>query len=127
MAIAAIVQDETGTEEDMPLISAVVLNRLVHCMQLQMDSMCFYVLGEEGTFLNNDQRKRLETDWQVDFSYSIPNMARFRVNAYVQRASIGAGTSAGRVESDIGPIIRAGIRRAIRRSWPRILPWRALC
>jgi twitching motility protein PilT len=42
------------------------------------------------SILNNDQRKRLETDWQVDFSYSIPNMARFRVNAYIQRASIGA-------------------------------------
>ncbi len=40
--------------------------------------------------LTNDQRKKLETEWQVDFSYSIPGMARFRVNAYVQRASIGA-------------------------------------
>ncbi len=42
------------------------------------------------SILNNDQRKRLETDWQVDLSYSIPNLARFRVNAYMQRASIGA-------------------------------------
>ena len=42
------------------------------------------------SILTNDQRKRLETEWQVDFSYSIPNMARFRVNAYIQRASIGA-------------------------------------
>jgi twitching motility protein PilT len=42
------------------------------------------------SILNNDQRKRLETDWQVDFSYSVPNLARYRVNAYIQRASIGA-------------------------------------
>ena len=40
--------------------------------------------------LTNDQRKRLETDWQIDLSYSIPGRARFRVNAYYQRASVGA-------------------------------------
>ncbi len=42
------------------------------------------------SILTNDQRKRLETDWQIDLSYSIPGRARFRVNAYYQRASIGA-------------------------------------
>ena len=40
--------------------------------------------------LTNDQRQRLETDWQLDFAYSIPARARFRVNAYYQRAAIGA-------------------------------------
>src|SRR5437588_12970745 len=40
--------------------------------------------------LSNDQRKRLEQDWQVDFSYSVAQYGRFRVNAYMQRASIGA-------------------------------------
>ncbi|MEU1901166.1 endolytic transglycosylase MltG [Nocardiopsis dassonvillei] len=62
MAIAAIVQAETGTKEDMPLISAVVHNRLEEGMQLQMDSTCFYVLGEEGTFLNDEQRASCEAD-----------------------------------------------------------------
>ncbi len=42
------------------------------------------------SILNNDQRQRLETDWQIDFAYAIPNRARFRVNAYYQRAAIGA-------------------------------------
>src|SRR5436190_1876588 len=42
------------------------------------------------SILNNDQRKRLETDWQIDLSYSVPGKARFRVNAYFQRAAIGA-------------------------------------
>jgi twitching motility protein PilT len=42
------------------------------------------------SILTNDQRQRLETDWQLDLAYSIPNKARFRVNAYFQRASIGA-------------------------------------
>src|SRR6476620_1630420 len=40
--------------------------------------------------LSNDQRKRLENEWQVDFSYSIPSHGRLRVNAYMQRASVGA-------------------------------------
>jgi twitching motility protein PilT len=54
------------------------------------------VLGPQETreivysILSNDQRKKLETEWQIDFSYAIPGRARFRVNAYYQRASIGA-------------------------------------
>jgi twitching motility protein PilT len=42
------------------------------------------------SILTNDQRQRLETDWQLDFAYSIPGHARFRVNAYMQRSAIGA-------------------------------------
>src|SRR4051812_24758819 len=42
------------------------------------------------SILTNDQRQRLETDWQLDFAYTIPGKARFRVNAYFQRAAIGA-------------------------------------
>jgi twitching motility protein PilT len=40
--------------------------------------------------LTGDQRQRLETNWQLDFAYSIPGHARFRVNAYYQRGAIGA-------------------------------------
>jgi twitching motility protein PilT len=42
------------------------------------------------SILTNDQRQRLETDWQVDIAYSIPGRARFRVNAYFQRAALSA-------------------------------------
>jgi twitching motility protein PilT len=42
------------------------------------------------SLLTNDQRQRLETDWQIDLAYSIPGKARFRVNAYFQRASLSA-------------------------------------
>jgi twitching motility protein PilT len=42
------------------------------------------------SILSNDQRQRLETDWQIDFAYAIPGRARFRVNAYYQRSAIGA-------------------------------------
>ena len=42
------------------------------------------------SILSNDQRQRLETNWQLDFAYTIPGRARFRVNAYFQRAALGA-------------------------------------
>ena len=40
--------------------------------------------------LSTEQQKLLETRRQLDFSYTIPGLARFRVNSYYQRASIGA-------------------------------------
>jgi twitching motility protein PilT len=40
--------------------------------------------------LSNDQRQRLENDWELDFSYAVPRTARFRVNVYFQRGSLGA-------------------------------------
>jgi twitching motility protein PilT len=40
--------------------------------------------------LSTDQQKQLETKRALDFSYSVPGLARFRVNAYFQRASVGA-------------------------------------
>ncbi len=42
------------------------------------------------SILSNDQRQRLETNWQLDFAYAIPGRARFRVNAYFQRAALSA-------------------------------------
>ena len=40
--------------------------------------------------LNNSQRQKLETNLEIDFSFAVPGKARFRVNAYYQRASLGA-------------------------------------
>ena len=40
--------------------------------------------------LSSEQQKHLELNRQLDFSYSIPGLARFRVNTYFQRESIGA-------------------------------------
>lgn len=42
------------------------------------------------SILTQDQRKQVENDWEIDFSYSVPGKARFRVNAYFQRNSLGA-------------------------------------
>uniref|UniRef100_UPI000A537140 endolytic transglycosylase MltG n=1 Tax=Nocardiopsis trehalosi TaxID=109329 RepID=UPI000A537140 len=55
MAIAAIVQAESGSAEDMPKVSRVVYNRLDEGMELGMDSTCFYVIGEYGIALTDDQ------------------------------------------------------------------------
>jgi twitching motility protein PilT len=40
--------------------------------------------------LSTEQQKQLEIKRQLDFSYSIPGLARFRVNVYYQRESLGA-------------------------------------
>lgn len=40
------------------------------------------------SILTQEQRERLETNWEYDFSYSVPGKARFRVNAYYQRGSV---------------------------------------
>jgi twitching motility protein PilT len=53
-------------------------------------------LSEEDTqqlvyrILNTEQQKRLEIDRQIDVSYSIPGVARFRVNVFFRQSSIGA-------------------------------------
>ena len=40
--------------------------------------------------LSTEQQKRLEIDRQLDFSYSVPGVARFRVNVYFQRDTLAA-------------------------------------
>ena len=62
MAIASIVQAESGGVDDMAKISRVVHNRLEIDMPLQMDSTCFYAIGEYGIALNNDQLAACEAD-----------------------------------------------------------------
>jgi twitching motility protein PilT len=40
--------------------------------------------------LSDEQRQRLENDWELDIAYTLPRTARFRVNVYFQRGSLGA-------------------------------------
>ncbi len=40
--------------------------------------------------LSTEQQKRLEVDRQLDFSYGVPGLARFRVNIHFQRDSLAA-------------------------------------
>ncbi len=40
--------------------------------------------------LSTEQQKHFELNRQLDFAYSIPGLARFRVNVYFQREAVGA-------------------------------------
>jgi twitching motility protein PilT len=40
--------------------------------------------------LSSEQQKHFELNRQLDFAYSMPGVARFRVNVYYQRESVGA-------------------------------------
>ena len=62
--------------------------------------------------LNSSQRQRLETDWQIDFAYSIPGHARFRVNAYFQRGTIGAAFRL--IPAETVPIEKLGLPLVVR-------------
>jgi len=62
--------------------------------------------------LNNSQRQRLETDWQLDFAYSIPGVGRYRVNTYFQRGTIGAAFRL--IPTETVPIEKLGLPPVIR-------------
>ncbi|MDQ3507204.1 MAG: Flp pilus assembly complex ATPase component TadA, partial [Actinomycetota bacterium] len=40
--------------------------------------------------LTDMQRKKLEENLEFDFSYTLPNVSRFRVNIYFQKGALGA-------------------------------------
>ena len=64
------------------------------------------------SILNDDQRKRLENDLQIDFAYAIPNVGRFRVNAYRQRAALGAAFR--RIPTEIPPLESLGLPPVVK-------------
>src|SRR3712207_6282103 len=64
------------------------------------------------SILNSGQRQRLETDWQLDFSYSVPGHARFRVNAYFQRGTLGAAFRL--IPNETVPIEQLGLPSVVR-------------
>jgi len=64
------------------------------------------------SILTQDQRQRLENDLDIDFSYSLPGKARFRVNAYFQRNSLGAAFRI--IPIDIKPLEALGLPPALR-------------
>jgi twitching motility protein PilT len=62
--------------------------------------------------LNSSQRQRLETDWQIDFAYAVPGHGRFRVNAYMQRGTLGAAFRL--IPSETVPLEKLGMPPVIR-------------
>ena len=61
--------------------------------------------------LSNDQRQRLETDLELDFAYTVPHTARFRVNVYFQRGAMGAAFRA--IPQEIRSFSDLGLPKAI--------------
>ena len=67
------VRGELGPLDDnYPVLTPPVLQRSLYAMMSQK------------------QRERFETDLELDFAYSVPGRARFRVNVYRQREALGA-------------------------------------
>ncbi|HZO96731.1 MAG TPA: type IV pilus twitching motility protein PilT [Gaiellaceae bacterium] len=62
------------------------LERLDGCEKLTPEAVRELVYR----ILSTEQQKILETRRSVDFAYSLPGVARFRVNVFFQRATIGA-------------------------------------
>ena len=62
------------------------LERLPNADKLTAENARELIYG----ILSTDQQKQLEQKRQLDFSYAVPGLARFRVNAYFQRQSVGA-------------------------------------
>ncbi len=58
--------------EEFPVLTSPVLQRLMYAAVTQ------------------SQRERFEEERELDFSYTLPGRARFRVNMYLQRESVGA-------------------------------------
>jgi len=62
----------------------------------ELERLDFPALSDDDTrsllyrILSSEQQKNLEIKRQIDFSHSIPGIARFRVNVYFQRETLGA-------------------------------------
>jgi twitching motility protein PilT len=80
--------------EDMPLLTPTDTREIVYAI------------------LNNSQRQRLETDWQLDFAYSIPGVGRYRVNTYFQRGTLGAAFRL--IPTETVPIEKLGLPAVVR-------------
>ena len=48
------------------------------------------VKGLIYSLLSKEQIQRFEHDWELDFSFGIENVSRFRINVFKQRGSLGA-------------------------------------
>jgi twitching motility protein PilT len=61
--------------------------------------------------LSGEGRQRLENDWELDFAYTLPRTARFRVNVYFQRGSLGAAFRT--IPHEIKGLGELGLPRAV--------------
>ncbi len=62
VTLASVIEKETGSADERPLIGSVVWNRLKRGMPLGMDSTIIYALKSQGSYDGNLRRVDLETD-----------------------------------------------------------------
>src|SRR5574341_2271138 len=61
----------------------------------KLEPMDYPALTAEETFqlaysmLNTFQKQKFEKTWELDLSYGVPGLGRFRVNIYRQRGAVG--------------------------------------
>jgi twitching motility protein PilT len=80
-------------DETLPVLTPPVLQRSLYAMMSQK------------------QRERFETELELDFAYSVPGRARFRVNVYRQREALGAAFRL--IPYEIKPLEALGIPPAV--------------
>ncbi|MFZ0408890.1 MAG: type IV pilus twitching motility protein PilT [Cyanobium sp.] len=89
------------------------LRPIIHDMKLSEDQCNRLIFS----LLNNSQRKTLEQNWDLDCSYGLKDVARFRVNVYRQRGTYAAclrafGTSIPPIEAlGMPPIVEEITRK----------------
>jgi twitching motility protein PilT len=64
------------------------------------------------TLLSQKQRETFEANLELDFAYSLPGVARFRVNIYRQRESVGAAFRL--IPYEIKPLEQLGVPPSVR-------------
>jgi len=79
--------------EDMAILTPQVLQKVIYAI------------------LSQKQRERFEEDLELDFAYSVPGRARFRVNIYQQRDSLGAAFRL--IPYEIKPLEDLGVPPAV--------------
>ncbi|MCL2454192.1 MAG: PilT/PilU family type 4a pilus ATPase [Micrococcales bacterium] len=61
--------------------------------------------------LTQAQREKFEADLELDFSYTVRDVGRFRVNMYLQRGSVGAAFRL--IPNDIKPLSELGMPKIV--------------
>lgn len=62
--------------------------------------------------LSDEQRKRFETTKELDFSFGVKNLARFRANVYLQKGSVAMALR--QIPYDIIPLEKLGLPPVVR-------------
>lgn len=64
--------------------------------------------------LSNEQRRRLEQEWELDFSYGIKGLSRFRVNFYKDKGNYAAAFRV--IESIVPSFEKLGLPEIVRKT-----------